>query len=94
EEVYRVRKKYINSGMFIDSKRGKYVHPSEINIVIDKFKKTIYKKPGCKICKRKIEIAEDGLCYNCYDIRFWERDELKPKKSYKTSKRKYLDPYS
>ncbi|KKN21644.1 hypothetical protein LCGC14_0923290 [marine sediment metagenome] len=34
------------------------------------------KKMSCKKCGKKIEIADDGLCYECYDNKYWEKGRI------------------
>lgn len=31
---------------------------------------------SCKKCGKKIEIADDGLCYECYDNKYWEKGRI------------------
>ncbi len=53
------------------------------NLILNFYKSGVkLKKPAkkCKMCKKDKEIADDGLCYSCYDKQFWKRGELKHKK--------------
>jgi len=38
---------------------------------------TSKKYPKCKHCEKVIDITFDGLCYDCYDLQFWKRRELR-----------------
>ncbi len=57
-------------------------------------KKTTRKKPsGCKVCRRNVEIAAEGLCYDCYDKRFWKRAELHQTKKKKSKPKVKYDKW-
>jgi len=65
-----MNKAYINNLILQSYKSGKQP-AKKIQIV----KKESVKK--CKVCKKESEIAGDGLCYDCYDKRYWKQGEMK-----------------